>query len=310
MERASDNMTGLVHTPSTQRERKANMSEHPITSSSASSESPSNLPPTLDESAGAVQAQLVCDVHGKYIAWRAAGTPIIGLNDCPRCIDERRAEHDREARERSTKQLRQRKMRQLVDIASIPPRFTGCTFDGYLVSNAGQHRALTTCRAYAASWAVQSMKGGSLVLTGGTGTGKTRLACTIANVIIPEHMASVAFGTVSSVVRTVRATYGKSSTRTESEAINALLVPDLLIIDEIGASTGSEHELGLLFEIINKRYENLRPMILISNLNVDDLRKFLGQRAMDRFAECGDVLAFDWQSYRAALPLQADRVTP
>jgi DNA replication protein DnaC len=256
--------------------------------------------PTVDESGGAVQAQLVCETHGKYTAWRAAGTPTIGLNDCPRCIDQRQAAHDSEARERSMKQLRQRKMRQLVDIASIPPRFTGCTFDGYQVNCEGQFRALSVCREFAAGWIGQSVKGGSLVLTGGTGTGKTRLACTIANVIIPEHMASVAFGTVSSVVRTVRATYGKGSTVSESEAINALLVPDLLIIDEIGASTGSEHELGLLFEIINKRYENLRPMILISNLNVDDLRKFLGQRAMDRFAECGTVLAFDWASHRGA----------
>lgn len=274
------------------------MLEHQTTSSSPSSAPPLPPTPTVDESGGAVQAQLVCETHGKYTAWRSAGTPTIGLNDCPRCIDARQAEHDSEARERSVKQLRQRKMRQLVDIASIPPRFTGCTFDGYVVSNQGQFRALSICRSYAAAWGDQIVKGGSLVLTGGTGTGKTRLACTIANTIIPEHMASVAFGTVSSVVRTVRATYGKGSTRTESEAINALLVPDLLIIDEIGASTGSEHELGLLFEIINKRYENLRPMILISNLNVDDLRKFLGQRAMDRFAECGTVLAFDWASYR------------
>jgi DNA replication protein DnaC len=116
-------------------------------------------------------------------------------------------------------------------------------------------------------------------------------------------MASVAFGTVASVCRTVRATYGGKSSRTESQAIADLLVPDLLIIDEIGASTGSDHELGLLFEIINKRYENLRPMILISNLNVQDLQRFLGQRAMDRFNECATVVAFDWESHRGKGPI-------
>lgn len=277
------------------------MSEQATTSSRPNSSQPSRGADVADDGVygnGAERVQVTCPKHGSYETWRVPNYVPSGLNDCMRCLEERRFENERENREHAARQVRQSKMRQLVDIAKIPPRYAGCSFEGYEVSNPGQQRALAICRAYANSWEGQCVKGGSLVLTGGTGTGKTRLACTIANVIIPANMASVAFGTVASVVRTVRATYGKGATRTESEAIAALLVPDLLIVDEIGASTGSEHELGLLFEIINKRYENLRPMILISNLNLEDLRKFLGQRAMDRFAECGTVLAFDWESHR------------
>jgi DNA replication protein DnaC len=252
------------------------------------------------EEPGAAMVELTCPMHGRYTAWRVAGAPAAaGLNDCPRCIDARQAEADREGREKAARQLRARKLRQLADIASIPPRFAQATFDGYQVSTPGQARALAICRGYAQSWSSQCMKGGSLVLTGGTGKGMTRLACTVANTIIPEHMASVCFGTVSSVTRTVRATYARNSDRTEAQAIADLLVPDLLIIDEVGASTGSDHELGLLFEIINKRYEHLRPMIVVSNLNADDLRKLLGQRVMDRFEECATVVAFDWGSWRA-----------
>lgn len=276
--------------------------EHPTTNSPPSSEPPSRASADVDtttDETGAVRVALTCPTHGPYTAWRVAGAPTMpGLNDCPRCIDARQAEADREGRERAARQLRARKLRQLADIASIPPRFAQATFDDYQVSTPGQARALAICRGYAASWSSQCLKGGSLVLTGGTGTGKTRLACTVANTIIPEHMASVCFGTVSSVTRTVRATYARNSERTEAQAIADLLVPDLLIIDEVGASHGSDHELGLLFEIINRRYEHLRPMIVVSNLNADDLRKLLGQRVMDRFDECATVVAFDWDSYR------------
>lgn len=250
---------------------------------------------------------LRCDRHGAYTAYRTAppaGHAPALLNDCPKCIDERQFDLDRESRDTQSAKLRQRKMRELADIASIPPRFATCGFDDYQVTpgNSNQSIALRACRSYAHTWTSQVLKGGSLVLTGSTGTGKTRLACAVANQIIPKHLACVAFGTVSSIIRTIRSTYGKTSHRTETQAIANLLVPDLLIIDEIGASAGTEHELGLLFEIINKRYENLRPMILTSNLNQADLQKYLGHRAMDRFAECGTVLAFDWASHRGKVP--------
>jgi DNA replication protein DnaC len=101
---------------------------------------------------------------------------------------------------------------------------------------------------------------------------------------------------VSTIIRSVRSTYGGKGS--ETQALNELLKPDLLIMDEIGAEGGSDHDTKLLFEIINKRYENLRPTILISNLNAEALERYLGQRVMDRFRECGMVVAFDWASFR------------
>ena len=81
------------------------------------------------------------------------------------------------------------------------------------------------------------------------------------------------------------------------EAVRAAQ-PDLLILDEIGVQIGSEHEKLLLFDVLNGRYQQCRPTILISNLSGSDLEAYLGQRVMDRYRECGAVLAFDWNSYR------------
>lgn len=63
---------------------------------------------------------------------------------------------------------------------------------------------------------------------------------------------------------------------------------------------GSEAEKLILFEIINTRYEKMRPTILISNLPKDELSAFIGERVIDRMNDGGGcTLAFTWDSYRS-----------
>jgi len=252
-----------------------------------------------EEPAGAVMAELSCATHGKYRAWRRADheSSSLLIHDCPQCLAEGIAQQTAARRAQDAQRMRSKKLREIQSVAGIPARFASKSIADYRATTEGQRLAATICRRYAETWPEQYRKGGSLVLTGLPGTGKTHLACAIANQIMPEHMATVSFGAVSTIIRSVRSTYGGKGS--ETQALNQLLQPDLLIMDEIGAEGGSEHDTKLLFEIINKRYENLRPMVVISNLNTDDLQKYLGHRVMDRFKECGIVLAFDWASYRS-----------
>lgn len=242
-------------------------------------------------------AEITCETHGKYQAWRPADfMHMLQIRDCPKCLAEDEAKRTAAKRASDEQRMRSKKLREIQELAGIPARFRNKSIEDYRATTPGQRAVATISLRYAESWPEQYRKGGSLVMVGGPGTGKTHLACGIANQIMPEHMATVAFGAVSTIIRAIRSTYGGKGS--ESQAMNELLKPDLLIMDEIGAEGGSDHDTKLLFEIINKRYENLRPMILISNLNADDLEKYLGQRVMDRFRECGTVLAFDWASHR------------
>lgn len=247
--------------------------------------------------------QLRCPKHGPFEAYGragAAGVPI--AQTCPRCCDERYASDEasrREARRaQAEQQMRGRRMREIVAAADIPARFRDASLDDYAVVTASQRMVLGVCRAYADTWPEQLQKGGGLVLTGQPGTGKTHLSCAIAHAVMAQHMSPVKYGTVSSLSRSIRSTYGAKAEKTEAEAMADLVRPDLLIIDEVGAQSGTAHEMQLLFEVIDSRYRELRPTILISNLNTKQLEEFIGQRAMDRFSECGPVLAFDWSSHR------------
>jgi DNA replication protein DnaC len=55
----------------------------------------------------------------------------------------------------------------------------------------------------------------------------------------------------------------------------------------------------MLFDVLNARYANQRPTILIGNLTADELEEYLGERIMDRLLESGSaVVPFTWESYR------------
>jgi len=252
-----------------------------------------------------IETPAVCETHGEYIAKThviVPGTRGVTMG-CPTCSAEKRAidEANRIAYETRHRQARKAaQIEHLMGHSGIPPRFAEKSFDNYAPANPAARVALTAARKYAEAFDSQSRQGRSLVLAGGPGTGKTHLATAIGQHVIREFQAAVMFDTVSHALRRIKDTYRRDSEQTETEVIGTMVACDLLILDEIGAQTGSEHEKQLMFEILNERYQYMKSTILISNLNAAELETFLGQRVMDRYRECGVILAFDWASHRGA----------
>ena len=59
----------------------------------------------------------------------------------------------------------------------------------------------------------------------------------------------------------------------------------------------------ILTELINQRYQAMKPTILLSNLPLeskkdDSLRSVLGERVISRLKESTDVLICNWEDYR------------
>lgn len=219
---------------------------------------------------------------------------------CDECQDERKRAEEAEWQAMKRKSeidaarlVRDRRASQ----SGIPLRFRDSSFASYRADQPAQAKKLAQCREYAEGFAENARSGPSLILCGTTGTGKTHLALAIANVVLDTHY--VVYSTAIKALRSVKATYSKGSTQTEQDAINHFVRPDLLILDEVGVQYGSDAEHNILFEIINERYEAMKPTILISNLNLEELRELLGDRVIDRLKENGGkVLVFDWASNR------------
>lgn len=72
-----------------------------------------------------------------------------------------------------------------------------------------------------------------------------------------------------------------------------------MAIDEIGVQYDTDGEKTLIFEVIDRRYREMMPTILLTNQSKTGLKDFLGERAFDRLTENAKWIVFDWPSYRA-----------
>lgn len=238
-----------------------------------------------------------CANHGPYQARviQVAGRTIV--SPCPGCSAEQQAkEADRDRKQQED--AKRRRIEMLTQRAGIPPRFQASSFDNYTTQNEGQAKALHTARSYAEDWPERLRKGTCLIFSGKPGTGKTHLAIAIAHAVLAAgHSAQ--FITISDAMRSIKQTYGKEAVRSEADAIQELIEPRLLILDECGMDYGTDHSKTLIFDVLNKRYEQIRPTIILTNLDAPALREYFGDRIMDRLRDGGGRLtSFTWESGR------------
>jgi DNA replication protein DnaC len=238
--------------------------------------------------------QETCGKHGMFESHNIFGKSWL---KCPACSTEQRLAEEREQAAKDAAERHAAWQRKIGD-AGIPERFKNRTLDCYKATNAGQKRALAFMTEYAEQFNRVSETGRSVILCGLPGTGKTHLSIGVALHIMAAGKLA-AFTTVQRMIRRLKDAWRKDSVESESDVINMLVYPDLLIIDEIGVQFGSEFEKNFMFDLLNERYEKRKPTILLSNLTVVEIKAFLGERVYDRLKEDGgQAVSFDWPSYR------------
>jgi DNA replication protein DnaC len=207
-------------------------------------------------------------------------------------------------------QVRLRKAERM-RAAMIPRRFAGASLDNFEVKNAGQRGALEAARGYARNFEEHYAAGRCLVLSGRVGTGKTHLACAILRDIIARPLAAenydyyaneawhpVRYVTATDIIRTIRETWNNPEVR-EADAIRKFTRPHLLVIDEVGRSFGSDSEKTQIEELLDLRYQAMKPTLVCTNCDKAQIAQFLGERGFDRLRENGGIsMVFEWASHR------------
>jgi len=182
---------------------------------------------------------------------------------------------------------------------NIPRRFANKTLENYSVNSAQQRKVVELCRNYVVHFERVKDQGTSMVFCGKPGTGKTHLVYAIVNALQKKSITAVV-RTAADMTSEVKEAYKSDHSDVTPTTVSSKFAEfDLLVIDEVGVQVSSDAEKRIFFNIINKRYENMLPTILISNLALPELTEFIGERVVDRMRENrGVVFAFDWGSYR------------
>ena len=239
----------------------------------------------------------MCPKHGEYISTNFVSD---FWTECPKCMKTKINKQLKERDKQAALEREQRKWAAKIGSAAIPERFKDRTLESYVAKTSGQKKALAFAKEYAENFDQVLKNGRSAIFTGKVGTGKTHLAVGIA-LSIMQQQRSALFVTVQRLIRRIKDSW-RTKEETESDVVNAFASPDLLILDEVGVQFGSEFEKQQLFDVLNERYEKLKPSILLSNIPSEQLSDYLGERVMDRLRENGGALiGFNWDSYRKSL---------
>lgn len=222
--------------------------------------------------------QRTCDVHGAYSSVRVAGrwTP------CPACT---RDQIQREAAQ-TQHRAQQERLDAILSAAGIPPRYAAARLDD------GRHSA--QARAWLAS--IQREPGGSLLLLGQVGTGKSHLACALVREACARGIQA-RYETIAGFLRKIRDTWDSSET-TERRVFDAAAGVPLLVLDEIGAGLRTDKDAVRIHELIDERYVRALSTVFVTNLTPPQLKEAVGDRAYDRMRDGSTAINITGESRR------------
>lgn len=191
---------------------------------------------------------------------------------------------------------RRKRIDQLFRNSKIPERWKTRTFDHFTVNETNEkayHAALEYVEGF------NPRSGSGLLLVGPVGTGKTHLSAAVAMALMDkEHR--VVFGTINSLLSQIRYSY-EDDKESEKELFDQYTKCSLLVIDDLGKEKVTEWTEQLVFDIINTRYERLKPVLITTNLNLKDIRakyRENGDALVDRIVEMCQGVRLDGDSWR------------
>ena len=138
-------------------------------------------------------------------------------------------------------------------------------------------KTLQTCRRYAYSFTERSE---NLLFSGDTGLGKTFLSACIARTVADRGYSVVYESSGHLFASLERAKF--SADEEAREEIRKYSLCDLLIVDDLGTEMPGQFTISALYSLINDRLLEGKPMIISTNLTIDELTRRYSPQIVSR----------------------------
>lgn len=204
---------------------------------------------------------------------------------------------DREAEEKERKKEEGKKNLERIKALRNSSLMVGIAKTWTFEKDDGQHNAenLRRCRNYAKKFDSMIERNQGLLLYGSEGTGKSFAAACIANYLLDRMVPVIMTSTVKLISQIQSGSYE------EEQLIQRMSGVKLLVLDDFGAERRNEYAAERVYNIIDSRYRQQLPMILTTNLNLNDMKAetdMTYRRIYDRIFEVCYPLQFAGPSRR------------
>lgn len=215
---------------------------------------------------------------GKCRTPKQTRVELMGMVISPKCLCRCEAERrDREEEAQRKRELDER-IKKYRKMGFPQSQMEYWTFDN---DDLGNEKLTNMAKRYVNNFDNFCKDGKGLLLYGGVGTGKTYIACMIANALIDKG-CPVLVTNFARVLSTLQGTFDKQ------EYLDSLNQFKLLIIDDLGIERDTGYAKEQVFNIIDSRYRAGLPMIITTNLSIQKLATesdLADKRVYDRILE-------------------------
>lgn len=244
-------------------------------------------------------------VKDDIIYCKTCNTPrmCMGITKMVRCICKCQAKKLKKEQELERQKEKQRIVDKIKRTSLLGDKYRDVSFNNTDINNENFKKIFARCKKYCEVAGQVLDKGIGIYLFGNKGTGKSRLTACMANELM-ENYYTVLYTNFSEISKYIRCSFGKAG-ETEYEFLDRLSSIDFLFIDDFGTElvTKNDQDLWLqekVFEVVNKRYNNNKPIIFTSNYSLRQLieERGIADKTIDRINEMCEIMKLEGDSYR------------